>query len=277
MLKPSGFLVDPSRVQICVWASFTVGYHPRLPKGAPLRGTGSCATSPDSDMFRRGSEPQEVFQSVSPRAASCSFPRRGNPLGSHGCKPMVERDPSIGATLEGSPIHEPPCILPLSSGSTLISATYWSTPPEVDPKVGGHRLPVGCHPRLPIGFPLRGIRPSVAARISLALQHIRDCFNRLLVDPSRVDPKVGAYRLPVGCHPRLVRLRAYLIREVKVLSRSMLQPVTECNCTRREAGWRATGGERPVRRITNPFRPGTPASLLASGEAWSCLGRPETR
>jgi len=43
--------------------------------------------------------------------------------------------------------------------------------------------------------------------------------------------------------------------------------VAEGNCIRREAGWGATGGERPVCRRTNPIRPGVAASLRFHGEA----------
>jgi hypothetical protein len=44
-----------------------------------------------------------------------------------------------------------------------------------------------------------------------------------------VCPNLGAHK---GAHigAPLVRLRAYSHREVQVLSRSTLQPVTDCNC-----------------------------------------------
>src|SRR5476649_2940120 len=42
---------------------------------------------------------------------------------------------------------------------------------------------------------------------------------------------------------------------------------------RRSNGWRATGGELAVRRMTNLFRRGLVASLLMDGEAWNNLWR----
>jgi hypothetical protein len=52
-----------------------------------------------------------------------------------------------------------------------------------------------------------------------------------------------------------VRLRAHLVREVKVLSSSIQrQTVTNLQLRRRKAGWGAAGGERPVRRQTNSIR-----------------------
>jgi hypothetical protein len=43
-------------------------------------------------------------------------------------------------------------------------------------------------------------------------------------------PRLNAGFCHLAHRPGLVRLRAYLIREVQVLSRSALQPVTACNC-----------------------------------------------
>nr|VFK37054.1 MAG: hypothetical protein BECKLPF1236C_GA0070990_107521 [Candidatus Kentron sp. LPFa] len=39
----------------------------------------------------------------------------------------------------------------------------------------------------------------------------------------------------------------------------------------REVGWRATGSEPAVRRITNPIRWGAAASLRVHGEAWKII------
>jgi hypothetical protein len=71
---------------------------------------------------------------------------------------------------------------------------------------------------------------------------------------------------------------------VSVLNQRGASPLqvyaTTCSCLQlrhREVGWGAAGGERPVRRMTNPFRPGVPASLLAKGEAWTYLVRPESQ
>ena len=40
----------------------------------------------------------------------------------------------------------------------------------------------------------------------------------------------------IPAYAGIVRLRAHLIREVKVLSRSTLQPVTDCNCVAARRG-----------------------------------------
>ena len=53
----------------------------------------------------------------------------------------------------------------------------------------------------------------------------------------------------------------------KSMSREAINLVAKGNCVAREAGWGATRGERPVRRITNPIRRGVAASLLIYGEA----------
>jgi len=59
-----------------------------------------------------------------------------------------------------------------------------------------------------------------------------------------------------GLRPGLVRLRAHLIGEVKVLSSFIQrQTVTGLQLRRRETRWGAAGGKRPVRRMTNSIRP----------------------
>ena len=57
-----------------------------------------------------------------------------------------------------------------------------------------------------------------------------------------------------GVKPPLVRLKACLTGEVKVLFRQT-RTCNRLQLRRRAAGWGAAGGERPVRRITNSIRP----------------------
>ena len=65
----------------------------------------------------------------------------------------------------------------------------------------------------------------------------------------------------------LVRLQAHLYREVKVLSRYALQPVTDCNCVAaRRGGEQQEVNDQSVGSRTR-FGRVIPASLLASGEA----------
>jgi hypothetical protein len=52
-----------------------------------------------------------------------------------------------------------------------------------------------------------------------------------------VDLKsITSIRVVTPAEAGIVRLRAHLIREVKVLSRSTLQPVTDCNCVAARRG-----------------------------------------
>ena len=72
-----------------------------------------------------------------------------------------------------------------------------------------------------------------------------------------------------------------------------LRPVTERQLRHREVEWRAAGGERPVRRMTNSIRPDAVTSQRSSGEVqterkpielrgrvrkqrWDCMGWLET-
>ena len=63
-----------------------------------------------------------------------------------------------------------------------------------------------------------------------------------------------------------MRLEGGATREVQVLSREMPAPGSRKSLRRREAGWRATGGEHAVCRMANTIRPGTATSLLGNGE-----------
>ena len=72
--------------------------------------------------------------------------------------------------------------------------------------------------------------------------------------------------------PALVRPQAHTIREVRVLPGPSCEARNQRKLRRRETGWGAPGGERPVRRMTNAIRPGAVASLRAKGEAPTGVG-----
>lgn len=61
----------------------------------------------------------------------------------------------------------------------------------------------------------------------------------------------------------LVRLKARVVREVKVLFRYTLSTCNQLQRRRREARWRTAGGERPVRRLQTQFGRVRSGSLLA--------------
>jgi hypothetical protein len=67
--------------------------------------------------------------------------------------------------------------------------------------------------------------------------------------------------------PTIVRPRVCIVREVKIHPRRTYRPVAGGNCADREAVWRATRGERAIRRQTNSIRPCCLASHRWTGEA----------
>ena len=69
-----------------------------------------------------------------------------------------------------------------------------------------------------------------------------------------------------------MRPQAHTIGEVEVLLGPSCEARNRRKLRRRETGWGATGGERPVRRMTNAIRPGVMASLRAKGEAQTGVG-----
>jgi len=70
-----------------------------------------------------------------------------------------------------------------------------------------------------------------------------------------------------GLVPAIVRPRVCIVREVKIHPRRTYRPVAGGDCADREAVWRATRGERAIRRQTNSIRPCCLASHRWTGEA----------
>ena len=70
-----------------------------------------------------------------------------------------------------------------------------------------------------------------------------------------------------GEMPAIVRPRECFVREVQVHPSITDRTEAGGNCAGREAAWRATRGERAIRRKTNSIRPCRLASLRLNGEA----------